>query len=81
MDQALIIGLLAATLRIATPILLAGLGEVFAERAGVLNLGIEGIMLMGVLLGFIAAYLSGQSASSVDTTPPQTPRSSASTAR
>lgn len=59
MDQTLIIGLLAATLRIATPILLAGLGEVFAERAGVLNLGIEGIMLMGALLGFIAAYLSG----------------------
>ncbi|MBI4770145.1 MAG: ABC transporter permease [Chloroflexi bacterium] len=59
MVQALIIGLLAATLRIATPILLAGLGEVFAERAGVLNLGIEGIMLMGAILGFIAAYLAG----------------------
>lgn len=59
MDQTLMIGLLAATLRIATPILLAGLGEVFAERAGVLNLGIEGIMLMGAILGFIAAYLSG----------------------
>ncbi len=59
MDQTLIIGLLAATLRIATPILLAGLGEVFAERAGVLNLGIEGIMLMGAIFGFIAAYLSG----------------------
>lgn len=59
MDQTLVIGLLAATLRIATPILLAGLGEVFAERAGVLNLGIEGIMLMGAILGFIVAYLSG----------------------
>ncbi len=58
MDQTLIIGLLAATLRIATPILLAGLGEVFAERAGVLNLGIEGIMLMGAIIGFIVAYLS-----------------------
>ena len=59
MDQTLIIGLLAAMLRIATPILFAGLGETFAERAGVLNLGIEGIMLMGAILGFIAAYLSG----------------------
>ncbi len=59
MDQTLIIGLLAATLRIATPILLAGLGEVFAERAGVLNLGIEGIMALGAIGGFIAAYLSG----------------------
>ena len=59
MDQVLIIGLLAATLRIATPILLAGLGEVFAERAGVLNLGIEGIMAMGAILGFVVAYLTG----------------------
>ncbi len=59
MDETLIIGLLAATLRVATPILFAGLGEVFAERAGVLNLGIEGIMLMGAILGFIVAYLTG----------------------
>ncbi|MEK7323969.1 MAG: ABC transporter permease [Chloroflexota bacterium] len=59
MDQTLIIGLLAATLRIATPILLAGLGEVFAERAGVLNLGIEGIMALGAILGFVVAYLTG----------------------
>jgi simple sugar transport system permease protein len=59
MDQVLLVGLLAATLRIATPILLAALGEVFAERAGVLNLGIEGIMLMGAVLGFVSAYLAG----------------------
>src|SRR5207247_1613993 len=58
MDQTLIIGLLAATLRIATPILLAALGEVLAERAGVLNLGIEGIMLLGALVGFMVGYLS-----------------------
>ena len=59
MDQTLLIGLLAATLRIATPILFAALGEVFAERAGVLNLGIEGTLLLGAMFGFIAAYLSG----------------------
>ncbi len=59
MDQTLVIGLLAAMLRIATPILWAGLGETLAERAGVLNLGIEGIMLIGAILGFVAAYLSG----------------------
>ena len=59
MDQVLLVGLLAATLRIATPILLAALGEVFAERSGVLNLGIEGTMLMGALVGFMVAYLSG----------------------
>jgi ABC-type uncharacterized transport system permease subunit len=57
-DQTLIVGLLAATFRIATPILLAGLGEVFAERAGVLNLGIEGTMLLGALVGFMVAYLA-----------------------
>lgn len=59
MDQTLVIGLLAAMLRIATPILWAGLGETLTERAGVLNLGIEGIMLIGAILGFVAAYLSG----------------------
>jgi simple sugar transport system permease protein len=58
MDEVLIVGMLAATLRIATPILLAALGEVLAERAGVLNLGIEGIMLMGAIFGFLAAYLA-----------------------
>ena len=58
MNQVLLIGLVAATFRIATPILLAGLGEVFAERAGVLNLGIEGTMLLGALVGFMVAYLA-----------------------
>ncbi len=54
-----IIGILAASLRLATPILLAALGEIFVERAGILNLGIEGIMLMGALSGFLGAYWSG----------------------
>ncbi|MCQ4159493.1 ABC transporter permease [Roseomonas sp. GC11] len=53
------IGFLAALLRIATPLLLATLGELFAERAGVLNLGIEGTMLLGAMLGFTVGYLSG----------------------
>ena len=38
-----IIGLVAATLRVATPLILGTLGELFSERAGILNLGIEGI--------------------------------------
>ena len=54
-----VVGLLAASVRLATPILLAALGEVFTERAGILNLGLEGIMLMGALSGFLGAYLSG----------------------
>lgn len=51
--------LTAATLRVATPILLAAIGETFSERAGVLNLGIEGIMFLGAFVGFYAADLSG----------------------
>lgn len=54
-----IVGLLAAAVRLAAPILLAALGETFTERAGILNLGLEGIMLMGALAGFVGAYATG----------------------
>ncbi len=53
------VGFFAAILRIATPLILATLGEMFAERGGVLNLGIEGTMLLGAMAGFTAAYFSG----------------------
>jgi ABC-type uncharacterized transport system permease subunit len=43
----------------ATPILLAGLGELVAEKSGVLNLGVEGMMLVGAVAGFISASLTG----------------------
>ncbi|WP_332692092.1 ABC transporter permease [Bosea sp. (in: a-proteobacteria)] len=43
----------------ATPILLAGLGELVTEKAGVLNLGVEGMMLCGAVTGFAVAYSSG----------------------
>ncbi len=55
----LTVGFLAALVRIATPLLIATMGEMFSERAGVLNLGIEGIMLIGAMAGFSAAYFSG----------------------
>lgn len=45
----------------ATPILFAGLGELVAERAGVLNLGVEGMMLMGAVLAFLVAHATGSS--------------------
>src|SRR5690606_41881609 len=51
--------LTAAALRVATPILLAALGEMLVERAGILNLGIEGIMLFSAFTGFVAAQFSG----------------------
>jgi ABC-type uncharacterized transport system permease subunit len=56
---AFITGLLGATLRMATPIIFATLGEILAERSGVLNLGIEGIMLMGAMTGFLFTLSSG----------------------
>lgn len=43
----------------AMPLLLAALGELVAERSGVLNLGVEGMMAVGAVCGFAAAYLSG----------------------
>jgi general nucleoside transport system permease protein len=49
-----VVGVLAAGVRLAVPILLAALGEIVTERAGVLNLGLEGIMLAGALAGFVA---------------------------
>jgi len=52
------IGLLSATVRMATPLILATLGETFSERSGVLNLGIEGIMMFGAFAGFITVYLT-----------------------
>ena len=50
---------LAMTFRMATPVLLGTLGEAFAERSGVLNLGIEGTMLMGASIGFTVTYFMG----------------------
>ncbi|MDZ4159106.1 MAG: ABC transporter permease [Anaerolineaceae bacterium] len=57
--EVFIVGLLAATLRVATPLIYATLGEVFCERAGILNLGIEGIMLLGAFVGFATTSQTG----------------------
>ena len=50
-------GFWAATIRIACPLIFATLGELICERAGVLNLGIEGIMTAGAMVGWTAVYL------------------------
>jgi simple sugar transport system permease protein len=59
LDLAFISGLMGAMMRMATPIIFATLGEILAERSGVLNLGIEGIMLMGAMTGFLFTFVSG----------------------
>lgn len=51
--------LIASMMIAATPILLAALGELIAEKSGVLNLGVEGMMIMGALAGFSAAVQTG----------------------
>ena len=50
-------GFWAATIRIACPLIFATLGEVICERSGVLNLGIEGIMSIGAMVGWTSVYL------------------------
>jgi ABC-type uncharacterized transport system permease subunit len=50
---------IAASLRSATPLLLTMLGETLTQRTGVINLGVEGEMLMGACIGFAAAATSG----------------------
>ena len=51
--------LLASLLVAATPILIAGIGELVVERAGVLNLGVEGMMITGAVTGFIVTIETG----------------------
>ena len=62
MDWALVfrwsflVSLVVAGIRLAVPVLLAVLGEIITERSGILNLGLEGIMAVGGLAGFVVAY-------------------------
>src|SRR5690349_10098929 len=53
--EAIILSVIAAS----TPLLLAASGELIVERSGVLNLGVEGMMIIGAACGFAGAYLSG----------------------
>ena len=53
------IGVLAGGIRLATPYLFAAIGETLGQRSGVLNLGVEGQMLMGAFVGFYVALQTG----------------------
>lgn len=59
MDKFISVEMLEATLRIATPFILAALGGCFSERAGVVNIALEGIMAFGALAGVLGSYVTG----------------------
>ncbi|MBS3765881.1 ABC transporter permease [Candidatus Bipolaricaulota bacterium] len=54
-----IVGTLSRALAFGTPLLLATLGEIYAERSGVLNLGVEGMMIIGAFSAFATAFITG----------------------
>jgi len=56
----LVIPILQAAVRTGTPILFVCIGEIYAERSGVLNVGLEGLMLIGAITGFTAAFTVAQ---------------------
>jgi simple sugar transport system permease protein len=59
MDAAFTIDFLSATVRIATPILMAAMGGILIERSGTFAVGLEGMMLSGAFCGVVGAFLSG----------------------
>ena len=53
------VGLFAAAIRLATPIIYAGLGGMFSERVGIVNIGLEGTMLISAFAGVVTSYYTG----------------------
>src|SRR5712692_10580261 len=51
------VALIASAIRVTMPILLASLGAVYSERGGVVNIGLEGIMIMGTFFGAVGDYV------------------------
>lgn len=56
---AIVLGIIHSGIRLATPYIYAAIGETFSQRSGVLNLGVDGIMLMGAFFGFYAVFETG----------------------
>lgn len=59
MNPELLVALFAATVQAGTPILFATLGEMLSEKAGVLNLGVEGVMALSAFAAFITCFATG----------------------
>lgn len=59
MIETWVIGILSRALAYGTPLLLGTLGEIYSERSGVVNLGVEGMMIMGAVSAFATAYITG----------------------
>jgi len=64
---ALLSSILAVTVRAGTSLVYAAVGEIYTERAGILNLGVEGMMIMGAVSAFAAAYRTGSAWAGVAT--------------
>jgi simple sugar transport system permease protein len=62
MTSAILVSIFMTLVAASTPILLAALGELVTEKAGVLNLGVEGMMLCGAVAGFAVAFSTGSTA-------------------
>ena len=61
MNDNLFIVVFAAAIYYGTPLVFAALGEILAERSGVINLGVEGMMIVGALMGFVVQFHTGNS--------------------
>lgn len=59
LNMTFIIALLSASIRLSVPILFAALGGMYSERSGVVNIGLEGIMLVGAFAGVVGSYFTG----------------------
>jgi simple sugar transport system permease protein len=59
MDLQMVLATLSATIKAGTPLLYVTLGEILAERSGILNLGLEGMMLIGAMVGYLICFLTG----------------------
>ena len=59
MNESLFINIIIGISIASTPLIFAAIGELLVERSGVLNLGVEGMMIVGALLGFIVQFHTG----------------------